>query len=101
MSTETHSSTARRWMISGRLIGASVVCFFVLAVTAPNLGRVDLSNHKITYGWPDVLCVVVILAPLVLIFVGATRSRLTEYIGWTLLAVLVVLRLVSFAQLSH
>ena len=84
-----------------RLVGASLVCFFILAITAPNLGSVTLPNHKIGYGWPDALCVAVILAPLIVIFIGAAHSRLTEYIGWGLLVMLVVWRFVSFAQLSQ
>ena len=71
-----------------RLIGASLVCLLALAITLPNLGSVSLPNHKIGYGWKDALAVVIIIAPLILIFIGAARSRITERIGWALMIIL-------------
>ena len=78
-----------------RLIAASFGCLFILAIAVPSLGSVSLPNHKIGYGWQDALAVVFIIAPLILILIGAARSRITELIGWALMVVLLVL---GFAQ---
>lgn len=75
-----------------RLVGASLVCLFTLAITLPSLGSVSLPNHTIGYGWQDALAVVIIIAPLNLIFIGAARSRITERIGWVLMIILLGLR---------
>jgi len=79
----------------GRLVAASLVCLLALAITIPNLGSVSLPNHKIGYGWKDAVAVVIIIAPLILIFIGAARSRITEGIGWALMFILLGL---SFFQ---
>jgi hypothetical protein len=47
--------------------------------------------HKIEYGWPDALCIAIIVVPL-LVFVGAARSRTTETIGWVLLLIVLAVR---------
>lgn len=65
----------------GRFVAASLVCLLALVITLPNLGSVSLPNHKIGYGWKDALAVVIIIAPLILIFIGATRLRNTKWIG--------------------
>jgi len=75
-----------------RLVGASIICLFTLSITLPSLGSVSLPNHKIGYGWQDALAVVIIVAPLILVFIGLARSRMTERIGWVLMVILLGLR---------
>ena len=88
-----------------RLAGASLVCLFILSITLPNLGRPVRPNPaikqgwQVVYGWQDALCIAIIIAPLILIFIGAARSRAAEYVGWVLLLTVVILRFVSFAML--
>src|SRR5882757_5598760 len=80
------------------LTGATLICLLVLAITLPNLGRPDLSDlsaHRIKYGWPEALCVSIILAPLILVFIGAGYSRRTESVGWVLLLIVLALRFVG------
>ena len=98
MSTETPSIPTPRCIIVSRVVGATLICLLVLAITLPNLGRPDLSElppHKIKYGWPDALCIAIIVAPLLLVFVGAARSRTAETVGWVLLLVILALRFVG------
>jgi hypothetical protein len=98
MSTGTPSAPTPRWIVVSRLVGATLICLLVLAITLPNLGRPDFSDpasYKIKYGWPDALCIAIIVAPLLLVFIGATRSRATEAVGWVLLLIVLALRFVS------
>ena len=71
---------------------ASFLCFLILAITIPNLGRIDLVTHTAHYGWPEALCIAVILAPLILILVGVNRLKIVEGIGWVMLIILLALR---------
>ena len=75
-----------------RLVGAACIDLLVLAITIPNLGSV---THKIGYGWRDVTCIAGIVAPLIIILIGAACSRVTEYVGWALLLILLILRFMS------
>jgi hypothetical protein len=77
--------------LMARLILASFVCLLILAIAIPSLGSVSLPNHTIGYGWQDALAVIVIITPLILIFIGAARSQITEQIGWALMIILLVL----------
>jgi hypothetical protein len=79
-------------MRTAKRILAGFCCLLVLAITLPNLGRPELVTHTIRYGWPDVLCVGVILMPLVVVLVGINRSKIIEGIGWALMVVLLALR---------
>jgi hypothetical protein len=92
MSTEAPSPRTPRWVVTLRLVLATFICLLILAITLPNLGRPELSTHTIKYGWPDGLCIAMIVAPLILILAGAAKSRLAEGIGWALLLILLVLR---------
>jgi hypothetical protein len=84
-----------RWVITTRLVVASLICLLILAITIPNLGTITLPNYKIGYGWRDVMSIGIIVVPLLLIFVGAACSRMTEYVGWALLLILFILRFVG------
>ncbi len=78
-----------------RLIVAACIDLLILAITIPNLGSVALQGHKIGYGWRDASSVAGMVAPLIIILIGAAWSRVTEYIGWALLIVLLILRVIS------
>ena len=80
-----------------QLVAASAVCLFILATIVPSLGSVSLPNHKIGYGWRDALAVVIVLAPLVLILVGAAFSKITEIVGWSLFFAILFLCIISMA----
>ena len=95
MSTQAQPSPTPRWVVAVRLVVASLICLLILAITIPNLGSVPLPNHKIGYGWRDALSVGFIVAPLILIFIGAACSRVTEYVGWALLLIVLALRFIS------
>ena len=82
-----------------RLIVASFVCLLILAIAVPSLGSVSLPNHKIGYGWRDALSVATIVAPLVVILIGAACSKITEVVGWVLLFVVVVLCIIGMATI--
>lgn len=71
---------------------AALVCFFILAVTLPNLGGSDLA-HGVRYRWPDFLTILIIIAPLALVIIGAACSPVTERIGWVLLVLLFAIRI--------
>jgi hypothetical protein len=64
----------------------------ILAITIPNLGRIDVATQTARYGWPDAVCIAVIVAPLVLILAGINRFKIVEGIGWGLLIILLALR---------
>jgi hypothetical protein len=80
-----------------QLVAASVVCVFILAGLCPSLGSVSLPNHKIGYGWRNALAVAIVIAPLVLILIGAAFSRITEIVGWSLFFAILFLCLISIA----
>jgi hypothetical protein len=63
----------------------------ILAIAVPSLGSVSLPNHRIGYGWKDALAIAVIIAPLVLVLIGAARSQTMERLGWFGLWVLLVM----------
>src|SRR5258706_11991696 len=93
MSTQAPSPPSSRRAMVVRLVGASFICLLILAITGPDLGSVTLPNHKIGYGWKDAICVSIIVAPLIPIFIGASFSRAgVEYLGWALLLILLVVR---------
>jgi hypothetical protein len=75
-----------------RYILAGLCCFLVLGITLPNLGRIELPTHTIRYGWPDVICVAVILLPFAVVVVGINYSKVVEGIGWVLMGLLLALR---------
>ena len=89
---------ASSFLIAG-LIAASFVCLLILAIAVPSLGSVSLPNHKIGYGWQDALAIAVIIAPLVLILIGAACSKITEVVGWVLLFAVVVLCIIGMATI--
>jgi hypothetical protein len=70
--------------VTARIIVASFVCVVILFLVVPSLGSVSLPNHKIGYGWRDALSVGIILAPLLVILIGVSRSNIIEVIGWVL-----------------
>jgi len=80
-----------------QLVAASAICLFILAVICPSLGSVSLPNHKIGYGWRDALAGALVLAPLVLILIGAAFSRITEIVGWSLFFAILVLCIIRIA----
>jgi hypothetical protein len=82
---------------AAQLVAATVVCLLILAMIVPSLGSVSLSNHKIGYGWCDVLAVVIILAPLALIFIGAAFSKIAENVGWSLFFAILFVCIISMA----
>jgi hypothetical protein len=82
----------RERMRTAKRILAGFCCLLVLVITLPNLGRPEFVTQTVRYGWPDVLCVGLILLPLVLVLVGINRSKIIEGIGWVLMVVLLVLR---------
>ena len=80
-----------------QLVAASAVCLLLLSVICPSLGSVSLPNRKIGYGWRDALVVVIVLAPLVLILIGAAFSRITEIVGWSLFLTILFLCIISMS----
>ena len=80
-----------------QVVAASAVCLFILAVMVPSLGSVSLPNHKIGYGWRDALAIVIVIAPLVLILIGAAFSRIIEMVGWSLFFAVLFLCFISMA----
>ena len=95
MITSAQPTSTPRWVIIGRCV-SSLFCLFVLAVAIPNLGSVTLPNHKIGYGWRDAFAVAVMIAPLIVIFIGVIYSRAVEYVGWVLAFVLLVWMFVAY-----
>jgi len=92
---DTSSLPVSRWFVVSRLIAATLVCLIVLGITFPNLGRPDLSGlspRRIVYGWPDALCIAIIIVPLLIVFLGAAFSLVTETVGWVLLLAILALR---------
>ena len=85
--------------LAARLIAASIVCLLILAIAVPSLGSVSLPNHKIGYGWRDALSVAIILAPLVVILIGAACSKIAETVGWVLLFAVVALCIYEMATI--
>jgi hypothetical protein len=91
-----------RWKVVLRIGLAALICLVILAVTIPDLGRVNFSNMAsqggkaggITYGWQDGMCLFIIVAPLVLIVVGIMRSKIAERVGWVWLLIVLVLRFI-------
>ena len=82
----------RKPMVRVRLFLASVLCLINLAVTIPNLGRMDEGTHTIRWGTEDMISPAVILTPLILIFVGYGRSKIVEGVGWLSLIAMLLLR---------
>jgi hypothetical protein len=71
----------------------------ILAITVPSLGSVSLPNHKIAYSRRDALSVATIVAPLVVILLGAACSKIIEVVGWVLLFVVVVLCVIGMSTI--
>jgi hypothetical protein len=92
MSMHVAESETSRSLPIARIAVAVGISLLIVVVTIPNLGSVPLPDHKIGYGWRDALSICGILLPLVVILVGAAYSRVAECIGWTLLLILLVLR---------
>ncbi len=83
MSTTEQPDSTPRWVMVIRIV-SSFLCVLLLAVTVPGLGSVTLPNHRIGYGGRDVLTIAVLIAPLIVIYVGVFFSRVVEYFGWAL-----------------
>ena len=94
MSTDAAPAQTPRKVVRWRLLGATLICLFILAVTIPNLGRPDIPTNTIRYGWPDALWILLNFVPLIVIFIGADRSPTAERIGWALLLIVLALVLV-------
>jgi hypothetical protein len=94
MSKEAPPSRSSRRIVRWRLVGATLICLFILAATIPNLGRPEPITHAIRYGWPDALWILLNFVPLIIIFVGADRSPTAEGFGWAVLLVLLFLVLI-------
>ena len=71
-----------------RMAGAGVLCLLVLAATLPSL-PISTTGR---YGWPDAICIAVILCPLILVLISAGRSPNAERVGWVLLLALFGIR---------
>ena len=97
MNTLTQPASTQRWVLAGRC-ASLLACALVLAVAIPNLGSVSLPSHRIGYGWRDALSVAVMVAPLVVIFIGAICSRTVEYVGWALALILLIWMLVAYQR---
>ena len=82
ITTEQPASTP--WWVMVVRIVASFLCVLLLVMVVPSLGSVTLPNHKIGFGWRDVLTIAVLIAPLIVIYAGACFSRVVEYVGWAL-----------------
>ena len=95
MTSEATTKRHHGWNKTLRLGLASLICLLILAITIPNLGRIDAATHTIKHGWYDGVSIGIITAPLALIFIGAAWSRVTERVGWVLLLILLVLRFVQ------
>ncbi len=77
-----------------RLVAATVLCLMKLAMVVPNLRT--YSNHQISYASGSAYCIVWMVSPLVLIFVGAVRSRSIEEFGWVLLILVLAARFIGW-----
>ena len=97
MNIATQPGSTPRWVIAGRCV-SSLFCAIVLAVAIPNLGSVSLPNHRIGYGWRDALSVGIMVAPLLVIFIGAICSRAVEYVGWSLALILLIWMFVAYQR---
>ena len=95
MSTPTPSPLASRRAGIMRLVVAACINLLILAITIPSLGSVPLPGHKIGYGWRDAAAVAGMVAPLIVILIGAAWSRVVEYIGWALLLILLIMLFMS------
>lgn len=95
MSTQAPISTNAHRPATKRLLAAGFICILILATTIPDLGSIALPDHTIGYGWKDAAAIAIIVAPLILIFIGAACSRVAEYIGWALLLILFLLRFIG------
>ena len=82
-------------MILARRITSICLTLLILAITIPNLGRVNLATHTVHYVWQDLLWVAIVLVPMILILAGAKRSKLLEGIGWILMSILLALFLLQ------
>ena len=73
------------------MVGAALVCIFILAVALPSLRFWDFENgEKIL--WSDVIWILVIIAPLIVVIVGAACSHIiTEVSGWMILLLLLAM----------
>jgi len=78
-------------MILARRIASICICLLILAITIPNLGRINLATHTVYYVWQDALWVVIVLVPMILTLTGINRSKALEGIGWVLMSILWVM----------
>jgi len=83
----------RKQMVRVRLFLASVLCLINLAVTIPNLGRMEEGTHTLRWRMEDMASMAIILTPLILIFAGYGRSKIVEGVGWLSLIAMLILRL--------
>lgn len=72
-----------RLAIAAKLIGATLVSLFILAITLPSRSKGNTDNTVFVF----------IFTPLVLICLGAAWSRSLEKAGWALLIILLLMRL--------
>jgi hypothetical protein len=78
-------------MLLARRLTPIVVCLLILAVTIPNLGRIDRVSHMVYYVWQDLLWIAIVITPPILILLGINRSKALESIGWVLMSILLVM----------
>jgi hypothetical protein len=94
MKNETPASRSSRLGVILRLVAATVLCLVKMTIVLPNL--FTYSNHQFSYESGSACCIAWMVSPLILIFVGAVRSRLVEEIGWTLLILVLAARFIGW-----
>jgi hypothetical protein len=76
-----------------RLVAATILCLVKMTMVLPNL--LTYSNHQFSYETGTAYCIAWMVSPLILIFVGAVRSRIVEEMGWTLLTLVLAGRFIG------
>ena len=79
-------------MVRVRLLVAAFLSCLVIAATLPNLGHIDPTTRRVANDVAALWPIAVLLAPLLLIYVGAYCSKIAEGIWWGLLSIVVFLR---------
>ena len=87
-------SSARRWLFVRIALALILGVFLILRVTH-GLGIHSIPNPRSVTGWRDTLRLAAIAAPFLFVFVGMACSRVSEFIGWSLLLLLVFAALLS------
>jgi hypothetical protein len=74
MSTDA-AAPRGRWFIRLRLAVATAICILNIAMIVPSLSG---GGHKVA----DTVGILIYVAPLIVIFLGAAYSRIVECLGW-------------------